>query len=107
MWFFICMQFRHLLDVKGKGTASNVLLEPTKFVQTEKFKDHAAIHSGSTKGWMGYPQRKKIVDGQNSKPSLVPNISFNFKDALCQNVYTIHGLQGGFSVCYMQCACVI
>ena len=30
--------------------------------------------------------------GQIWKPSLVPNISFNFKDAIFQNVCTGHGL---------------
>ena len=44
--------------------------------------------------------------GQISKPSLVLEFSFNFKNALCHTVYTRHGLQGGFSVCYMQCESV-
>ena len=32
-------------------------------------------------------------------PYLVPNISFNFKDAMCQNVCTRHGLQEGWVSC--------
>ena len=33
--------------------------------------------------------------GQMWKPDLLPNISFNFKDVMCQNVCTRHGLQRG------------
>ena len=52
---------------------------------------------------------EKIDFGKFGRPpSLLPNIPFNFKanisfhfkDALCQNVCTGHGLQGGLSACY-------
>ena len=43
--------------------------------------------------------------GQIWKPSLVPNISYNFKNAVRQNVCGGHGLQGGVSACYRQCEC--
>ena len=36
---------------------------------------------------------------------LVPNIPPNFKVAMCQNVRTRHGLQGGVSASPMQCGC--
>ena len=29
------------------------------------------------------------------------NISFNFKDAMCQNVCTMHGLQEGWVFCVL------
>ena len=32
-------------------------------------------------------------------PYPVPNISFNFKDAMCQNVCATHGLQEGWVFC--------
>ena len=41
--------------------------------------------------------------GQISYSYLIPNISFNFKDAMCQTVCTRHGLQEGFSARCMQC----
>ena len=37
----------------------------------------------------------------NLEAYLVPNISFNFKDALCQNVCTTHGLQEGLVFCVL------
>ena len=37
--------------------------------------------------------------GQISYSYLVPNISFNFKDAMCQTVCTRHGLQEGWVFC--------
>ena len=41
----------------------------------------------------------QISCGQIWKPYLVPNISFNFEDAMCQNVCTRHGLQEGWVFC--------
>ena len=37
--------------------------------------------------------------GQISYSYLVPNSSFNFKDAMCQTVCTRHGLQEGWVFC--------